>query len=79
MADLLLGGHDSLPLNLIVREETDALATAYMLIKGRAHSSMMQFIHTQALNVPQFVGMLPHLSVSHITGLTNLASDAHGC
>ena len=76
MADLLLGGHESLPLNLTVCEETDALATAYMLIKGRAHSPMMQFIHTQALNVPQFVGMLPHLSVSHITGLANLASDA---
>jgi hypothetical protein len=26
--------------------------------------------------VPEFTGMLPHLSVSHITGLANLASDA---
>ena len=76
MADRLLGGHDSLPMPLVVCEETGALATAYMLIKGRAHSPMMQFNHTQALNMPQFVGMLPHLSVSHITGLANLASDA---
>ena len=55
MADLLLGGHDSLPMSLVVCEKTDALATAYMLIKGSAHSPMMQFIHTQAPNVPQFV------------------------
>ena len=37
---------------------------------------MMQFIHSQAMAVPAFTGMLPHLSVSHITGLANLASDA---
>ena len=76
MADQLLGGHDSLPKDMVVCEETDALATAYMLIKGRAHSPMMQFIHSQAMNMPQFSGMLSHLSVSHITGLANLASDA---
>ena len=28
MADLLLGGHDNLPMSLVVCEETDALATA---------------------------------------------------
>ena len=78
VADQLLGGHDSLPTDLVVCEETDALATAYMLAKGRAHSPMMQFtcIHAQAMAVPEFTGMLPHLSVSHITGLANLASDA---
>ena len=76
MADLPLGGHDNLPMSLVVCEETDALATAYMLIKRRTHSPTIQFIHTQALNELQFVGMLPHLSVSHTTGLANRASDA---
>ena len=31
MADKLLGGHDSLPMHLVVCEETGALATVYML------------------------------------------------
>ena len=76
VADQLLGGHDSLPTDRVVCEETDALATAYMLIKGRAHSPMMQFIHAQAMGVSAFTSMLPHLSVSHIIGLANLASHA---
>ena len=66
VADQLLGGHDNLPADLVVCEEIDALATAYMLIKGRAHNPMMQFIHAQAMAVPVFSSMLPHLSVSHI-------------
>jgi hypothetical protein len=76
VASQLLGGHDSLSADPLVCEETDALATSYMLIKGRAHSPMMQFIHSQAMDVSVFTGILPHLSVSHITGLANLASDA---
>ena len=76
VADRLLGGHDSLTTGLVVCEEIAALATAYMLIKGRVHSLMMLFIHAQAMDVPAFTGMLPHLSVSHITGLTKFAFDA---
>jgi hypothetical protein len=46
VASQLLGGHDSLPADCLVCEETDALDTAYMLIKGRARSPMMQFINS---------------------------------
>ena len=48
VADQLLGGHSSLPADCVVCEETNALATAYMLIKGRAYNPMMQFIHARA-------------------------------
>ena len=75
-ADQLLGGHDSLPADLVACEDTDAMVTAHMLIKGRAHSPMMQFNYAQAMAMPAFTGMLPHLSMCHITGLANLASDA---
>jgi hypothetical protein len=58
VTEQIFGGHDSLPVDTRICEETDALATAHVLVHGRARSTMMQHIHAEALQIRQFRGML---------------------
>ena len=72
----VLGGTDHLPEDVCVECHVDAKSTADILIKGRARSPMLAFLHTLALQLPQFLAMLPFTIVMHCFGLGNLASDA---
>ena len=46
-----------------------------MLIKGRAKSPALAFLHQIALMIPEFVEMLPFLLILHVFGLGNIASE----
>ena len=72
----IMGGTDHLPADTCFEAHVDAQATVQVLIKGRAKSPMMQFLHARALEIPAFCEMLPFLLVCHILGLGNVASDA---
>ena len=72
----VIGGTDHLPEGFCFESHVDAQATAHVLIKGKARSPMMQFVHTLALEQQAFVEMLPFLLVYHCFGLANVASDA---
>ena len=72
----VIGGTDHLPVDICVECHVDAKATADILIKGRAKSPGLAFLHSQALRIPEFVEMLPFLVAMHCFGLGNIASDA---
>ena len=72
----LMGGTGHLPAGACFEAHVDAQATAHVLIRGKARSKMMQFVHTLALQCEGFKQMLPFLIVSHCFGLGNVASDA---
>ena len=75
-AHQVIGGTDHLPKGVCFEAHVDAQATAHVLIKGSAKAPMMQLVHAMALQIPEFVEMLPFLVVSHCFGLGNVASDA---
>ena len=54
----------------------DAQATAHMLIKGKAKSPMMRWVHRKALAEPQYCTMIHSATAHHIFGRSNIASDA---
>ena len=72
----LMGGTDHLPSDTCIEAHVDAQATAQILIRGRARSPAMVFLHSLALEIPEFVAMLPFLRIMHVFGLGNIASDA---
>jgi hypothetical protein len=71
-----MGGTGHLPAGACFEAHVDAQATAHVLIRGKARSKMMQFVHTLALQCGGFKQMPPFLIVSHCFGLGNVASDA---
>jgi hypothetical protein len=78
-AQLLCGGLDNcadLPEHQLLTLHVDAQATAHVLVKGKARSPMMQFIHSWALGLPGFSEFLAQVDIHHIFGVSNLASDA---
>ena len=75
-AHQVMGGTGHLPEGVCFEAHVDAQATAHVLIKGKARAPMMQLVHAMALQIPEFVEMLPFLIVSHCLGLGNVASDA---
>ena len=72
----VLGGVDHLPADSCIECHVDAKSTADILIKGRARSEMLAFLHSLALQLSEFVSLLPFMVVVHCFGLGNLASDA---
>ena len=72
----LMGGTNHLPADTCIEVHVDAQATAQILIRGRARSPAMAFLHSLALEIPEFVEMLPFLRIMHVFGLGNIASDA---
>ena len=54
----------------------DAQATAHMLIKGKAKSAMMRWVHSKALAEPPYCAVIHNSTASHIFGRSNIASDA---
>ena len=72
----MLGGTDQLPPDTCIEAHVDAQATTHILIKGRAKSPAMAHLHRLALQIPEFVDMLPFMVVMHVFGLGNIASDA---
>ena len=56
----LIGGTDHLPADACIE------ATAQILIRGRARSPAMVFLHSLALQIPEFVAMLPFLRIMHV-------------
>ena len=75
-AHRVMGGTEHLPPEPCIEAHIDAQATAQVLIKGRAKSKAMAFLHQAALDIPEFKEMLPFLLVLHVFGLGNIASDA---
>jgi hypothetical protein len=76
MLSRVIGGVGGLRDSLRLELHVDAEATARMLIKGKAKSPMMVVVHTAALELPEFTSLLPHLTVKHVFGSGNPASDA---
>ena len=72
----LMGGTYHLPADACIEAHVDAQATAQILIRGRARSPAMVSLHSLALEIPEFVAMLPFLRIMHVFGLGNIASDA---
>ena len=75
-AHRLMGGTDHLPPDTCIEAHIDAQATAQVLIRGKARSPALVFLHQAALQIPEFREMLPFLLVLHVFGLGNIASDA---
>ena len=63
-------------MNICPDGDSVAQATAQVLIRGRAKSPALVFLHQAALQIPEFREMLPFLLVPHVFGLGNIASDA---
>ena len=72
----ILGGTSCIPVDTTFEAHVDAKATADVLIRGKARSPMMQFVHSLALTFEGFKQMLPFLVAMHCFGLGNVASDA---
>lgn len=69
--------HDALePGKPHVAFHVDAQAAAHMLIKGKAKSAVMRWVHSKALAEPQYCSMIHNATASHIFGRSNIASDA---